>query len=131
MQEEDDAPTLPGAGAAVPGQESPDTRPVTEVVTEAWLESQAVRVEQVRFRPGRLGAGYDEDEVDVFLDRIVATLRGTTDHPLTAGQVKKATFTTVVFRSGYAVTQVDAFLSEAAEVLDRRDALVAEHRRPV
>jgi DivIVA domain-containing protein len=127
LLEEDDAPTLPGLAEAA-GSESPDARPVTVALTEAWLETQAVRVERVLFRPGRLGAGYNEDEVDVFLDRIVATLRGATDHPLTAGQVRKATFSTVVFKSGYAVAQVDAFLAEIADVLDRRDALAGEQQ---
>ncbi|MFC4591786.1 DivIVA domain-containing protein [Sphaerisporangium corydalis] len=94
-----------------------------ETVRAVWLESQAARVERVLFRPGRLGAGYNEDEVDVFLDRIVATLRGTTDHPLTAEQVRTATFSTVVFKTGYAVAQVDAFLAEIADVLDRRASM--------
>ncbi len=67
----------------------------------------------------------------MFLDRIVATLRGTTDHPLTADQVKKATFSTVVFKTGYAVAQVDAFLAEIADVLDRRGALVGGQEQPV
>ncbi|MDH2430121.1 DivIVA domain-containing protein [Sphaerisporangium sp. TRM90804] len=115
-EEDDDAPTLPGLGEK-PG---PGQRPVAEALTAAWLETQAARVERVLFRPGRLGAGYNEDEVDVFLDRVVATLRGTTDRPLTAEQVRRAAFSTVVFKTGYAVAQVDAFLAEIADVLERR-----------
>ncbi|GAA3833840.1 hypothetical protein GCM10022226_64020 [Sphaerisporangium flaviroseum] len=108
-----------------------DEPAVAEALTAAWMETQAVRVERVLFRPGRLGAGYNEDEVDVFLDRIVATLRGTTGHPLTAEQVRKATFSTVVFKSGYAVAQVDAFLAEIADVLDRGDARVEDQEQRV
>ncbi|WP_248960593.1 DivIVA domain-containing protein [Sphaerisporangium perillae] len=147
-EEEDDAPTLPGmvkvTQAAAPASREPehegdpqedagDQQPVTvtRALTTAWLEEQAARVERVLFRPGRLGAGYNEDEVDIFLDRVVATLRGTTDHPLTADQVRTAQFSTVVFKSGYAVTQVDAFLAEIAEVLERRDALIGEQEQPV
>ncbi|MEU8266191.1 DivIVA domain-containing protein [Sphaerisporangium sp. NPDC049002] len=129
VEEDDEAPTLPGLGETPGGPKSPEApngqRPVAEALMEAWLETQAVRVERVLFRPGRLGAGYNEDEVDVFLDRIVATLRGTTDHPLTAEQVRVATFSTVMFKTGYAVAQVDAFLAEIADVLDRKGALAA------
>ncbi|WP_344919353.1 DivIVA domain-containing protein [Streptosporangium oxazolinicum] len=81
-------------------------------------EDHAARVERVAFRPGRLGMGYDEDEVDVFLDRIVATLRGTTDAPLTPGDVREARFTTVMLRPGYAIGEVDEFLDEMAGVLE-------------
>ncbi len=86
---------------------------------ESWLETQAARVERVAFRPGRLGMGYREEEVDAFLDRVVATLRGTAAEPLTAEQVRKATFATVVFRPGYAIHEVDGFLAEMASVLER------------
>ncbi|MFI7037133.1 DivIVA domain-containing protein [Microbispora rosea] len=85
----------------------------------SWLEAQAARVERVAFRPGRLGMGYREEEVDAFLDRMVATLRGTAAEPLTAEQVRRATFATVVFRPGYAIGEVDGFLSEMASVLER------------
>ncbi|MEU7890412.1 DivIVA domain-containing protein [Microbispora bryophytorum] len=87
---------------------------------EPWLETQAARVERVAFRPGRLGMGYREEEVDAFLDRVVATLRGTAAEPLTAEQVRRATFATVVFRPGYAIQEVDGFLAEMANVLERR-----------
>ncbi|GII80502.1 hypothetical protein Sru01_54840 [Sphaerisporangium rufum] len=109
-----------GSGGEVsrPAEFAAEDGPVAGALREAWLESQAVRVERVAFRPGRLGAGYDEDQVDDFLDRIVATLRGTTDRPVTAEQVRRATFSTVVFKTGYAVAQVDAFLAEIADVLD-------------
>ncbi|MEU6430885.1 DivIVA domain-containing protein [Microbispora sp. NPDC046973] len=86
---------------------------------DSWLETQAARVERVAFRPGRLGMGYREEEVDAFLDRVVATLRGTAAEPLTAEQVRKATFATVVFRPGYAIHEVDGFLAEMAGVLER------------
>ncbi|ETK34001.1 hypothetical protein MPTA5024_21705 [Microbispora sp. ATCC PTA-5024] len=72
------------------------------------------------FRPGRLGMGYREDEVDAFLDRVVETLRGTADRPLTPDEVRAATFSTVMFRPGYAITEVDGFLNEIAGILERR-----------
>ncbi|RVX37759.1 DivIVA domain-containing protein [Nonomuraea polychroma] len=94
--------------------------PTGDLLREEWFESQAARVERVAFRPGRMGGGYNEDEVDAFLDRIVATLRGTTDFPVTAKEVREATFSTVLFRSGYLIADVDSFLSSIADVLEQR-----------
>lgn len=91
-----------------------------ETLREEWFESQAARVEKVAFRPGRMGTGYDEDEVDAFLDRIVATLRGTTESPVTAREVREVKFSTVLLRSGYLITDVDAFLAGIADVLEQR-----------
>ncbi|MDI9579646.1 MAG: DivIVA domain-containing protein, partial [Thermobispora sp.] len=82
-------------------------------------EAQAARVERAVFRPARFGMGYHEDEVDAFLDRVVATLRGTAEHPLTAQDVRDAMFTTVVLRTGYAIDEVDALLAEIAGLLER------------
>jgi DivIVA domain-containing protein len=81
-------------------------------------EDHATRVERAAFRPGRLGMGYNEDEVDAFLDRVVATLRGTTDTPLTPGDVREARFATVMLRPGYAIGEVDEFLDDLARVLE-------------
>ena len=64
--------------------------------------------------------GYDEDEVDAFLDRAVATLRGTADTTLTSDGVREARFTTVMLRPGYAIGEVDEFLADLAEVLESR-----------
>lgn len=80
----------------------------------------AAQVERVAFRSGRLGMGYDEDEVDAFLDRAVATLRGTADTTLTSDGVREARFTTVMLRPGYAIGEVDEFLADLAEVLESR-----------
>ncbi|GAA5062942.1 DivIVA domain-containing protein [Thermocatellispora tengchongensis] len=93
-----------------------------EPLAEAWFETQAARVERAAFRAGRLGMGYDEDEVDAFLDRIVATLRGTTEHPVTAEEVRTARFPTVLFRPGYLISEVDGFLADIAGVLEHRQA---------
>ncbi|GAA2860438.1 hypothetical protein GCM10010517_19070 [Streptosporangium fragile] len=88
------------------------------VAGTAELEEHAVRVERAAFRPGRLGMGYNEDEVDAFLDRVVATLRGTTDDPLTAADVRRVRFTTVLLKPGYAVGEVDDLLADLAGVLE-------------
>ena len=58
-------------------------------------------VHNVAFSKPPIGKrGYNEDEVDAFLDRIVATLRGTTDFPVTAKEVREARFSAVLVRSG-------------------------------
>ncbi|GAA3114891.1 hypothetical protein GCM10010466_02420 [Planomonospora alba] len=113
-------PDAPPAGAAARPLRVPDPAAPRQERVVLSAEEEALRVERVAFRPGRLGMGYDEEEVDVFLDRVAATLRGTADQPLTAADVREARFGTVIFRPGYAVSQVDAFLNEVAEVLERR-----------
>ncbi|WP_433439020.1 DivIVA domain-containing protein [Nonomuraea sp. CA-141351] len=94
--------------------------PTGEMLREEWFETQAARVERVAFRPGRMGTGYNEDEIDAFLDRIVATLRGTTEFPVTAKDVRETKFSTVLFRSGYLISDVDSFLAGIADVLEQR-----------
>ncbi|MFI6319550.1 DivIVA domain-containing protein [Nonomuraea sp. NPDC050556] len=94
--------------------------PTDDLLREEWFEAQAARVERVAFRPGRMGSGYNEDAVDAFLDRIVATLRGTTQNPLTAQAVRDSAFPTVMFKPGYLIADVDAFLESIAEVLEQR-----------
>ncbi|WP_329091338.1 MULTISPECIES: DivIVA domain-containing protein [unclassified Streptosporangium] len=101
----------------VPARRAAPEEPEPGEPGEGW-EDHAARVERAAFRPGRLGMGYNEDEVDAFLDRIVATLRGTTDTPLTPGDVREARFSTVMLRPGYAIGEVDEFLAEMAGVLE-------------
>ncbi|WP_219463379.1 DivIVA domain-containing protein [Nonomuraea rhizosphaerae] len=94
--------------------------PTGELLREEWFEQQAARVERVAFRAGRMGTGYNEDEIDAFLDRIVATLRGTTDNPVTAEDVREVRFSTVLLRPGYLIADVDSFLAGIADVLQQR-----------
>ncbi len=114
------APVAGTAGTADPADDgTPVSTPV--VGSPEWFEEQAVLVERTSFHAGRLGLGYDEDEVDAFLDRVAATLRGTAERPLTADEVRRATFSTVMFRPGYLATEVDEFLVKTAELVDLRD----------
>ncbi|PSK99568.1 DivIVA domain-containing protein [Murinocardiopsis flavida] len=81
------------------------------------------------FDTTRMHTGYDEEEVDSFLDHVEATLvtlRDGKDAPgatesgmLTAARVRAERFTTTRLRPGYAPDQVDAFLDEVAAELER------------
>lgn len=64
--------------------------------------------------------GYDEDQVDDFLDRVEAALRGA--DPLTAAEVRQVTFTPAKrLRRGYAEDEVDDLLDRAAAALRHRE----------
>jgi DivIVA domain-containing protein len=91
----------------------------------AWLPkpppSALPTYERPLFTPVRLREGYDPMEVDMFLDRLFATLEGrSVDRSVTAGEVRKVQFTPVRLREGYDPMEVDMFLEKAeAWLLDR------------
>ncbi|MCC9177434.1 DivIVA domain-containing protein [Arthrobacter sp. zg-Y750] len=80
-----------------------------------------------RFRPTKFVAGYDQTQVDVFLDRAVQELRRLEGDPLqlqqlgaagvagpllTADQVVNQKFAPTQFREGYSQNEVDDFLDK-------------------
>lgn len=72
--------------------------------------------------------GYDQAEVDDFLDRIEAALRHPDQHALTAEQVSTMVFRTAAHGDrGYHEGEVDDFLDRAAEALGGPRL---PHRRP-
>ena len=73
------------------------------------------RIRDAKFRTTRLSPGYDDQEVDNFLDRLVATLRGSglPDY----SEVRNIAFARTRLRPGYAMKDVDRFLSEIAEAI--------------
>ena len=73
------------------------------------------RIQNAKFRTTRLSPGYDEEEVDSFLGRLVATLRGS-DLP-DYGEVRNVEFATTRLRPGYAMKDVDRLLREIAEAI--------------
>ncbi|CAM3800360.1 DivIVA domain-containing protein [Occultella aeris] len=85
-----------------------------------------ISAEQVltsRFKPTRFSVGYDQDEVDNFLDRVVATLRHAesgqqTGSPLQPNEVSSARFATTKWREGYDQAQVDALLGEVVATIE-------------
>jgi len=65
--------------------------------------------------------GYDEEEVDGFLDRIEATLRG--DDDVTASEIHSVLFSKPpIGKRGYNEDQVDAFLDRVEATLALREA---------
>lgn len=125
----DGSPSVADSRSTGEGAQAGDLPPAAEEYAEfeeyatseetlAAFEEHAARVERAAFRAGRLGMGYNEDQVDAFLDRVVATLRGTTDQPVTPGDVRAARFATVILKPGYAVSEVDEFLTDLAGVLE-------------
>jgi len=70
-------------------------------------------VEAVRFKATKFRDGYDQDEVDDFLDRVVAGLRARlAGEPgaLTPADLDGARFKATKFREGYDMADVDEFL---------------------
>jgi DivIVA domain-containing protein len=70
------------------------------------------RIEKATFSTTRLSTGYDEEEVDVFLDKVIAVLSegGQPDQ----AELRSAHFTTTRLRPGYVMQDVDSFLHEIA-----------------
>jgi DivIVA domain-containing protein len=86
--------------------------------TGARLTPEQVR--NVAFSKPRIGSrGYDEDEVDAFLDRVEAALRDPTGHTLTPEQVRSVAFSKPPFgKRGYNQGEVDAFLDRVEEQMN-------------
>jgi DivIVA domain-containing protein len=78
-------------------------------------------VTNVRFAPTKWREGYDQREVDDFLDRVRATLAGYEAgrpvDPLTPEDVTLARFQPTKFREGYRQDEVDDFLDRVVVAL--------------
>src|SRR5271165_3388293 len=70
-------------------------------------------VEARRFSTTRLRPGYDQEEVDAFLDEIRDSFLGVRQPSLTSGELRGKCFSTTRLRPGYDEEEVDAFLDEA------------------
>ncbi|WP_017626108.1 DivIVA domain-containing protein [Nocardiopsis chromatogenes] len=110
-------PRPDGVGAGVGGApQAPHGAPQGAMTPE--------QVRNKRFATTRLTTGYNEDEVDAFLDSAEVTLGALIDgRPdralLTAADVERVRFSTTRARPGYDPAQVDAFLDELATELRR------------
>lgn len=91
-------------------------RPGRPRAQPAWLINW---IQNARFSGAGLRSGYDVRDVDAFLDRIVAGLRGTAP-PVTARDVRESAFRVVRLGPGYDEQEVDRFLLQLASALERR-----------
>jgi DivIVA domain-containing protein len=78
----------------------------------AAAQEMAEMVRKAMFRTTRLQSGYEEEQVDNFLDEIAETLAG--GRPLDPALVRAAVFTTTRVRPGYAQEDVDTLLDKVA-----------------
>ncbi|WP_084219296.1 DivIVA domain-containing protein [Spirillospora albida] len=91
-------------------------RPGRSRVHPGWLISW---IQNARFSGAGMRPGYDVRDVDVFLDRVVAGLRGVAP-PVTARDVRESAFRVVRLGPGYDEQEVDRFLVQLAGALERR-----------
>ena len=82
---------------------------------DARYQDLIERIQNAKFRTTRLSPGYDEEEVDNFLDWVVAILResGLPDPE----ELRTVQFTTRRLRPGYVMQDVDSLLQEIAEAV--------------
>ncbi|WP_368497463.1 DivIVA domain-containing protein [Herbiconiux sp. A18JL235] len=82
----------------------------------------AEEVEGATFSESRFSGGYDQAEVDAFLERCVASIRWLEGgprpaEPLTSDAVVNQRFSQTKFRAGYAQDEVDDLLDRVASAL--------------
>jgi DivIVA domain-containing protein len=92
------------------------SRPRPPAVRPSWLVGW---IQSMQFAGTRLRAGYDVRDVDAFLERVVAGLRGEAS-PVSARDVRECAFRTVRIGPGYDEREVDGFLDQLAGALDGR-----------
>ncbi|MEV5828320.1 DivIVA domain-containing protein [Spirillospora sp. NPDC052242] len=85
-------------------------------VHPGWLISW---IENARFPAVRMRVGYDVRDVDAFLERVIAGLRGAAP-PVTPADVRACVFRMIRLGPGYDVQEVDDFLARLADALERR-----------
>lgn len=79
----------------------------------------------VTFRTTKLRVGYDLEDVDDFLDRVLDAIRAReagAQPSLRAAEVAARTFRVTKFREGYDCDQVDAFLAKVVASLELAEA---------
>ena len=91
-------------------------RPGRSRAQPAWLINF---IRNARFSGSGLRKGYDVRDVDAFLERVLAGLRGSAP-PVTARDVRESAFRVVRFGPGYDEQEVDRFLLQLASALEGR-----------
>jgi DivIVA domain-containing protein len=90
-------------------------RPGRPRAQPAWLINW---IQNARFSGAGLRNGYDVRDVDAFLDRVVAGLRGAAP-AVSARDVRESAFRVVRLGPGYDEQEVDRFLVQLAGALER------------
>ena len=111
------SPTVPTVG--VPELPQP-TEPSVPVGSAPAGGLTAADVAAVRFQPTNFREGYDQAQVDAFLDRVQTALRErAAGRPagLTAADVANVAFQSSRLRAGYDQGEVDVFLDRIGETL--------------
>jgi DivIVA domain-containing protein len=87
--------------------------PGPAIVLDASTVGLIERINNARFGTTRFSAGYDEEEVDVFLDKLIAVLSeaGQPDQE----ELGSVRFTRTWLRPGYVLQDVDSLLQEIAQ----------------
>jgi DivIVA domain-containing protein len=92
---------------------APGPEPEPTVTIDDRTADLIERIKNARFGTTRLGQGYDEEEVDVFLDKLVAVLSG--GGQLHHSELRAAQFSRTRLRPGYVMADVVAFLDQVAQ----------------
>ncbi|MEO5874614.1 MAG: DivIVA domain-containing protein [Streptosporangiaceae bacterium] len=74
-------------------------------------------IQEAEFGVSRVRVGYAERDVDAFLERVLAGLRGDAA-AVTARDARESVFRSVVLGPGYNESEVDAFLDQLAAALE-------------
>lgn len=86
----------------------------------------AIDIHDVQFKTVRFAEGYDEEEVDAFLDKVALALNDPPEGPqrMSPVDVRNTHFTTTTrLREGYDMDEVDSFLDRIELELERRQGL--------
>jgi DivIVA domain-containing protein len=76
------------------------------------------RIKKVMFTPTRFHGGYDEREVDDFLDAVVASLGGSSTQ-IAPARIRDEVFAQTRFKGGYRIEDVDEFRRLLAYAVER------------
>ncbi|TYK48308.1 DivIVA domain-containing protein [Actinomadura decatromicini] len=91
-------------------------RPARPRANPSWLINW---IQNARFSGAGMRSGYDVRDVDAFLDRVIAGLRGAAP-PVSARDIRESTFRVVRLGPGYDEQEVDRFLVQLASALEGR-----------
>jgi DivIVA domain-containing protein len=90
-------------------------------------------IHNVQFKTVRFAEGYDEDQVDDFLDTVALALADPAGGPqrLTSAEVKRIDFKVTRLKEGYDMDEVDSFLDRIELEFQRREGLGARQGGPI